>query len=116
MKKLSYLALFLTLCLPLVAQAQEEAPKVEFSGGYSYLRLNLGAIPASANVGVNQDHLNMNGFTVSFAGNIVRHVGVITEFSQYTNSQTVNILGSPIPQGVNVNFRVLTLLFGPRVT
>jgi opacity protein-like surface antigen len=116
MKKLSYLALLMILCLPLAAQAQEEAPKVEISGGYSYLRLNLGAIPASANVGVNSDHLNMHGFNVSFAGNIVRHVGIVSEFSQYTNSETVNVLGSPIPQGLDVNFRVLTLLFGPRVT
>ena len=116
MRKLLFLASLVVLCLPLAALAQEEAPKVEISGGYSYLRLNVGAIPASANVGVNLDHLNMHGFNVSFAGNIVRHVGIVSEFSQYTNSETVNILGSPIPQGVDVNFRVLTLLFGPRVT
>jgi opacity protein-like surface antigen len=116
MKKLSFLASLVVLCLPLAASAQEEAPKVEISGGYSYLRLNLGAIPTSAGLDPNLDHLNMNGFNVSFAGNFARHVGIISEVSQVTKSDTFNILGGPIPQGLNVKFRVLTLLFGPRVT
>jgi opacity protein-like surface antigen len=116
MKKLSFLASLMILCLPLLAQAQEEAPKVEISGGYSFLRLNLGAIPSDAGVDPNLDNFDLHGFNATFAGNFTRHVGIVSEFSHYTRSETLNILGAPIPQGVNAKFRVLTLLFGPRVT
>lgn len=117
MKKLSFPALLLILCLPMAAQAQEdEAPRVEISGGYTFLRLNLGAIPGSVGIDPNLDHLDTHGFNASFAGNFARHVGVVSEVSQTTTSRTFNVLGSPIPQGLDVKFRVLTLLFGPRVT
>jgi len=116
MKKLSFLASLVVLCLPLAVLAQESAPKVEIFGGYSFLRLNLDAVPGSADVGVNLGDLDTHGFNVSLAGNPARHVGIISEFSQYTKSETFNVLGSPIASGVNVKFRVLTLLFGPRVT
>jgi opacity protein-like surface antigen len=116
MKKLSFLALLVVLCLPLAVSAQEAAPKVEIFGGYSFLRLNLDAVPGSADVGANLGNLDTHGFNVSFAGNPARHIGIVSEFSQYTKSETFNVLGSPIADGVNVKFRVLTLLFGPRVT
>ena len=116
MKKLSFLASLVVLCLPLAASAQEVAPKVEIFGGYSFLRINLDAIPAAADASPNLGNLDTHGFTVSFAGNPARHVGIISEISQYTKTETFNVLGSPIADGVNVKFRVLTLLFGPRVT
>ena len=116
MKKLSFRVLLVVLCLPLAVSAQEVAPKVEIFGGYSFLRLNLDSVPGSADIGANLGDLDMHGFNVSFAGNVARHVGIISEFSQYTKSETFNVLGSPIADGVNVKFRVLTLLFGPRVT
>src|SRR5262245_38174740 len=117
MNKLSFLAPLVVLCLPLAASAQEVAPKVEIFGGYSFLRVDLGAVPAgSVPAGSVPGNLDTHGFNVSFAGNVARHVGIISEFSQYTKSETINILGSPIANGVDVKFRVLTLLFGPRVT
>src|SRR5215813_10036783 len=113
MKKLSFLASLVVMCLPLAASAQEVAPKVEIFGGYSFLRLNLGAIPA----GTAPDNLDTHGFNVSFAGNVARHVGIISEFSQYTKSDSAsNLLGDPTLSGINAKVRVLTLLFGPRVT
>jgi len=115
MKKLSFLASLVVLCLPLAVSAQEAAPKVEIFGGYSFLRLNLDAVPGSADIGANLGNLDTHGFNVSFAGNFARHVGVISEVSQFNKSETFNVLGSPIADGVNVKFRVLTLLFGPRV-
>jgi opacity protein-like surface antigen len=117
MKKLSFLASLLVLCLPLAASAQEVAPKVEIFGGYSFLRVDLGAVPAgTVPAGTIPGNLDTHGFNVSFAGNVARHVGIISEFSHYTKTESFNILGSPIPGGVNAKFRVLTLLFGPRVT
>jgi opacity protein-like surface antigen len=116
MKKLSFLILLVVLCSPLAASAQEVAPKVEIFGGYSFLRINLDSIPGAADVIPNLGDLDTHGFNVSFAGNVARHVGIISEFSQYTKSDTFNALGSPIADGVDAKFRVLTLLFGPRVT
>jgi opacity protein-like surface antigen len=117
MKKLSFLASLLVLCLPLAASAQEVAPRAEIFGGYSFLRVDLGAVPAgTVPAGTIPGNLDMHGFNVSFAGNVARHVGIISEFSNNTTTETINILGSPIGSGVDVKFRVLTLLFGPRVT
>jgi opacity protein-like surface antigen len=116
MKNLSFLALLAVLCLPLAAQAQEEAPRVEISGGYQLLRLNFSQVPGIADATPISPNLTMNGVNASFAGNFARHVGIISEFSQVSKSETFNVLGSPIAGGVDVKFRVLTLLFGPRVT
>jgi opacity protein-like surface antigen len=116
MKKMSFLASLLVLCLPLAASAQEVAPRVEISGGYSFLRVDLGAVPADIVPGGDLGKLDTHGFNLSFAANAARHVGIISEFSQFTKTESFNILGSPIADGVNVKIRVLTLLFGPRVT
>jgi opacity protein-like surface antigen len=116
MKKLSFLASLVVLCLPLAASAQEESPRVEIFGGYSFLRVDLGAVPTDAVPGADLSKLDTHGFNLSFAGNVARHVGIISEFSQFTKTESFNVLGSPIADGVNVKFRVATLLFGPRVT
>lgn len=100
MKKPLFLASLLALCLPLAASAQEVAPKVEIFGGYSYLRADA------------VNGINAHGFNTSLAGNITKHVGIVGEFSRFTNSESV-----PIPGAFNltVNSNVLTYLFGPRI-
>ena len=42
MKRLSLLACLMVLSLPLMASAQEEAPKAEIIGGYSFLQVRPG--------------------------------------------------------------------------
>jgi hypothetical protein len=42
MKKLPLLALLMVLSLPLIASAQEEAPRAEIFGGYSFLQVRPG--------------------------------------------------------------------------
>ena len=118
MKKLSFLASLVFFCLPLAASAQEVAPKVEIFGGYSFLRVDLGAVPAgTVPAGTIPGDLDTHGFNVSLALNPARHVGIISEFSQYTKSDSAsNLLGDPTLSGINAKVRVLTLLFGPRVT
>jgi opacity protein-like surface antigen len=117
MKKLSFLASLIILCLPMMAQAQEqEAPRVEISGGYMLLRLNTGAVPANAGLDPNLENPTLHGFNVSLAGNVARHFGIASEYSEQTKSLTLNVLGAPIPQGVDLKLKVRTLLFGPRVT
>jgi opacity protein-like surface antigen len=100
MKKPWFLASLLALCLPLAASAQEVAPKVEIFGGYSYLRVDA----------VND--INAQGFNTSLAGNITKNVGIVGEFSRFTNSESVP---APIIGSVTVNTNVLTYLFGPRI-
>jgi opacity protein-like surface antigen len=100
MKKLLFLASLLALCLPLAASAQEAAPKVEIFGGYSYLR-------ADTVFGI-----NAHGFNTSIAGNITKHVGIVGEFSRFTNSES---FPAPILGNVIVNTNVSTYLFGPRI-
>jgi len=116
MKKFPFLVLFVVLCLPLAAAAQEDAPRVEISGGYMLLRLNTGAIPADAGLDPNFENPTLHGFNVSLTGNVARHFGIASEYSEQTKSLTLNVLGAPIPQGVDVKLKVRTLLFGPRVT
>jgi opacity protein-like surface antigen len=113
MKKLSFLTSLLVLCLPLAASAQEVAPEVEIFGGYSLLRVDPGSVPGSPDIG----KLNTHGFNVSMAGNITKHVGIVSEFSHFTKSTSAsNILGDPSLSGIDLKLRMLTLLFGPRAT
>jgi opacity protein-like surface antigen len=110
MKKSSFLASLLVLCLPLMGSAQEAAPRVELSGGYSYLRVDAGVdTGAGADIG----SINTHGFNVSFAGNFARHVGIVSEFSRFTSSESVSV---PILGDLSGDVSVSTLLFGPRVT
>jgi opacity protein-like surface antigen len=115
MKKLSFLASLVVLCLPLAALAQEVAPKVEIFGGYSFLRLNLGANLSGVPGGADFDHLDLHGFNVSFAGNVARHVGIVSEVSRHTNSESA-FAPAPVLGNLSGDVSVLTLLFGPRVT
>jgi opacity protein-like surface antigen len=114
-KKLSFLASLVVLCMPLAALAQEEAPKVEISGGYSFV-----------NGGGDTSH----GFNFSFTGNVTRQIGVVGEFNRYTESETLNVpnLGAfpiegfptlpPLPDlgPINIKGSLSTFLFGPRLT
>ena len=101
MKKLSLLTLLLFLCPTMSAVAQEEAPKVEMFGGYSYLRADI------------LDGVNTHGFNTSLAGNITKHIGIVGEFSRFDTSTSIptQVLGLSI----KVNSNVLTYLFGPRI-
>jgi opacity protein-like surface antigen len=114
-KKLSFLASLVVLCLPLAALAQEEAPKVEISGGYSFV-----------NGGGDTSH----GFNLSFTGNVTRRIGVVGEFNRYTESETLNVPNlsafpiegfptlPPLPNlgPINIKASLSTFLFGPRLT
>jgi opacity protein-like surface antigen len=114
-KILSFLASLVVLCLPLAALAQEEAPKVEISGGYSFV-----------NGGGDTSH----GFNASFTGNVTRRIGVVGEFNRYTESETINIPNlstfpiegfptlPPLPDlgPINIKASLSTFLFGPRLT
>ena len=105
MKKLSFFASLVVLCLPLAASAQETVPKVEIFGGYSYLRADSG------DTGI--DDIGLHGFSASLAGNITKHIGIVGEFSRFTKSQSFS---DPIIGQLTADLRATTYLFGPRVT
>ncbi len=108
MKKLSLLTLLLVLCPTMSAVAQEEAPKVEMFGGYSYLRINPGD-------GVNS--VSAHGFNTSLAGNITRSIGIVGEFSRFSKSLSVSdVIDDPVFGAIEARARVSTLMFGPRFT
>src|SRR5215471_11016551 len=120
MKKWLFLSSLVVLCLPLAALAQagnEEVPKFEISGGYSW---------------VNGGGDTAHGFNASFAGNVTRRIGIVGEFNRYTESETINVPNlpafadgitglpplPPLPNlgPVNIKASLSTFLFGPRLT
>ncbi|MGH9752637.1 MAG: outer membrane beta-barrel protein [Blastocatellia bacterium] len=105
MKKLSLLAALLILCLPLAASAQDEAPKIEIFGGYSYRRFDSGDGFGS---------VSFHGFNTSLAGNITKHIGIVGEFSRF-NKKLASINVPELGQ-FNVDVGLWTYLFGPRAT
>lgn len=108
MKKLSLLALLTVLSLPLMASAQEEAPKAEIFGGYSFLRVSPGE---------GLDSVTGHGFSLSVAGNITRNFGIVGEFSRYSKSDFLgDIFNDSDLNQIDVNASVITYLFGPRFT
>jgi opacity protein-like surface antigen len=85
--------------LPLAAIAQENNPKVEIFGGYSYFRVND---PLSFT------DLNLNGWNASFSGNVTKWFGVVGDVSGHYGSPELFGIGVPF---LSVNTH--SFLFGP---
>jgi len=108
MKKLSLLVCLTVLSLPLMASAQEAAPKVEIFGGYSFLRVSPGN-------GLNS--VTGHGFNLSVAGNISKNFGIVGEFGRYSKSDSLGaIFNDPGLNLIDAHASVQTYLFGPRFT
>jgi opacity protein-like surface antigen len=80
-----------------IASAQDEAPKAEVFGGYSYLRVN---------VGFGAPGTNFNGGSGSFSYNPNAWLGIVGDFGGY---HTGNFVGVP------VSANVISYVFGPKV-
>lgn len=79
-----------------IASAQDDSPKVEAFGGYSYLRVN----PGSGAPGE-----NFNGGSGSLAYNLTPMFGIVGDFGGYHWSQS----------GLGLDTNVVSYLFGPKV-
>ena len=77
-----------------LASAQDEAPKVEAFGGYSYLRVNPG---------FGAPGLNFNGGSGSLAYNFNSWLGAVADFGGYHWS------------GFGTDATAVTYLFGPKI-
>jgi opacity protein-like surface antigen len=74
--------------LPVIASAQDEVPKVEIFGGYSYLRLdNATGLSVASTTGTTTSTMtamvdrDLNGFGVSVTNNLNSWLGITAEFS-----------------------------------
>jgi opacity protein-like surface antigen len=94
----SLLVVALLLALPVIASAQDEVPKVEIFGGYSYLRLdNATGLAVASTTGTTTTVMtapidrDANGFNVSFTQNLNSFLGITAEFSgHFTDAVGVN--------------------------
>ncbi len=101
MRKVAWFALFV-LVLAVSAPAQE-APKVEVSLGYSFVRVNPGAPIEGA---------NLHGGSGSFAYNLNDWVGIVADFGGYKLSEiTVTGFGP-----ITLDAIGFTYLVGPRLS
>ena len=92
------LGVFLSLLVPSYASAQEEYPKAEVFGGYSFLRAN-------------PQEFNLNGWNASVTGHFNKWFGVEGDFSGH--------YGSPAIYGINIPFVDVgshTFMAGPRLS
>jgi len=111
MRKLVWLCgLFLALAVP--AMAQDELPKFDVFGGYSYVRFN-----DHVGGGLGDFHSNLNGGSGSVAFYPSEHFGVVADFGGYkistlTGSAVTALAGA---NSIGVSSSAITYLFGPRV-
>jgi opacity protein-like surface antigen len=99
MRKHWKLLLILAAGLTAKSAAAQETPRVEISGGYSYVRANLNT--------PNGCCFNMHGGSGSVAFNLNRWFGAVAEVGVYHSG---NVLGS------GADLTVVNYLFGPRLS
>lgn len=100
MRKIYLSAVFAVLCLPFMAMAQnDEYPKFEAFGGYSYLRAN-------------PEEVNLNGWNGQLTGNLSKWFGVTFDFAgHYGNPE------DPFGEGINfIDINQHTFMAGPKLT
>lgn len=95
---LAAVGLLMAVSFPL--HAQQQAPKFELAGTYSYMRLNLDG------PGKYSEGLQSNGGTGSITYNFTRNIGIVGEIGDYKTS-TVRSAG-----GASMSY--VSYLFGPR--
>ncbi len=89
---------FWMLLIPLPAMAQQEFPRAEVFGGYTYLRAN-------------PEGFNLHGWNVSVTGNLTHWFGVEADFSGHYG-RPVDQFG-PIP-GIDINQH--SFMGGPKLS
>jgi hypothetical protein len=96
MRKILF-GVFLVMVAPLAAMAQQEYPRAEVFGGYSYFRAN-------------PDGFNLNGWNASVTGNLTNWFGLEADFSGHYGSPKE--FGFTIPM---VDITSYTYMGGPRL-
>jgi opacity protein-like surface antigen len=111
----SLLVVALLLALPVIASAQDEVPKVEIFGGYSYLRAdNATGISQASTMGTTTSVVtqmadrNLNGFSTSFTNNLNSWLGIEAEFSGHFTDTVLN--------GTTLDRDIYFVTAGPRLS
>jgi opacity protein-like surface antigen len=111
----SLLVVALLLALPVIASAQDEVPKVEIFGGYSYLRAdNATGISQASTMGTTTSVMtqmadrNLNGFSTSFTNNLNSWLGIEAEFSGHFTDTVLN--------GTTLDRDIYFVTAGPRLS
>jgi opacity protein-like surface antigen len=111
----SLLVVALLLALPVIASAQDEVPKVEIFGGYSYLRAdNATGISQASTVGTTTSVVtamadrNLNGFSASVTNNLNSWLGIEAEFSGHFTDTVLN--------GTTLDRDIYFVTAGPRLS
>lgn len=113
-----FAAAFLLLLLASIASAQ--IPKGNVFFGYSYNHANV--FPGGGPTFFSNGNANLNGWNGSLEGKVLPFVGIVADLGGYYGSQSFTFgceaIPSPpcLPSKVNVDARVYTFLFGPRVS
>jgi hypothetical protein len=100
-KPVMLLALFFVAVT--AASAQEDYPRAELFGGYSYF---------NSDQFIDRESLYVPGFAVSLAGNVNQYFGVAGEISGHYGETTIGGIRPNNQFDVNT----YTFLFGPRLT
>ncbi len=101
LRKLVFVCAILSLC-SLLAFSQEGPTKGgEIFGGYQYLHTNTGIALSGA------DTFSLNGWNAAVSGYFSRNLGVTADFS--------GNYGKPSVQGVGIDTKLYTFLFGPAI-
>jgi len=106
MRKLAlFCGVFLALAVPAMAQ---DTPRVEFFGGYSYIRMSVDNTGLG---GTGYSHLNFNGAAGSLTYNLSKWLGVVGDVGGYKVNQSITISGFT----GSVNTNVFTYMLGPKI-
>jgi opacity protein-like surface antigen len=108
-KVLSLICFILVAAIPI--RAQDEYPKVEIFGGYSYLSAGIRFDDPFDDdaAGFFDEREGVHGFGFNIAGNFHRNVGIVADFSYHKRELEA-------PFGDDVDFSTFNFLFGPRFT
>ena len=92
--------------LSVPTSAQDNAPKVEIFGGYSYANIDNDSIPSRLSF-----RENAHGWGASLSGNFHKNFGFTLDFAGQYGSGTISASQSP-----SADFQSNQFLFGPRFT
>jgi opacity protein-like surface antigen len=99
------------LLMAIAAHAQDDYPKAEIFGGYSYFSADISFDDPFDDDGEDffDEREGVHGFGFSIAGNFHPNVGIVGDFSYHKRELEV-------PFGDDVDFSTFVFLFGPRFT
>jgi hypothetical protein len=98
--------------IALTALATAQVPKGNIFAGYSFAKADIGSV-------VTGTRTNLNGWNASLEGKLFPFIGIVADVSGHYGSEKISPVfngGSPAFNYLPGNARLLTAMFGPRVS